>query len=185
MLHAEEALNRNLLAMRIMALSVLALGAGSAGIGGYLTFVVLPPLLATVEGAAKYLESFDADIDLDGSAAKVRSTAASMPSCPEEQYGGCAVFDLSATKAELNALADSLEEVDGSVQAKVVSLEARIHQVGLQLVYLRPMMTAIVGWMFAVSIVLALCGASFLVIDKKLEKMLQRPAKSTMTESQA
>lgn len=117
-----EVLGRQLLAIRILAVAVLAIGAGSAGISGYLLFIALPPILSTVDKTGQYLSDLRApDIDLEQSASRIRSAAASMPACPDEQYGGCLVLDLGQTKAELESLAVSLEKTDGNIQEKVAS----------------------------------------------------------------
>jgi hypothetical protein len=124
-------------------------------------------------------------MDLEQSAARIRSAAASMPACPDEQYGGCLILDLGQTKAELESLAVSLENTNRNIQEKVASFEERIHQLAIQLIFVRPMATAMMGWMLAVSLMLMLSGVTFLLIDKKIEKRLYRPTKGFIPESEA
>ncbi len=175
-----------MLAIRILAITVLAIGAASTGIAGYAFFIALPPLMSTVDQTVQYLSHLSApEIDLEQSAAKIRSAAANMPTCADEQYGGCTIFDLGQTKADLESLAVSLEETDGSIKEKVAGLEERIHQVAGQLTIVRPLATGIVGWMLAISVMLMISGVTFLLIDKKIEERVHRAAKGFISESEA
>jgi hypothetical protein len=178
-----------LIATKILASLMLLLGIGSMGIIGYLFFVVMPPILLTVDQTAEYLTSFELpDVSLQDSAEKIRNTAQSIPSCPEEQFGGCVVLDLRETKAELNDLADSIEGMKTDIEADTASLEKQVNQAGSQLAYLRPMMLAVGGWMFAVSTILTLSGVVFLLIDRELVKRahnLQHPEKRDPIASSA
>ena len=162
---------------------MLLLGIGSTAISAYVFFVVMPPVLLTVDKTAQYLTSLTlSDVSLQDSAEKIRKTGQSIPRCPEEQFGGCVVFDMRETKAELNSLADSIERASTDIEANSVILETQIHQAGSQLAYFRPIMLAVLGWMFAVSIVLTLSGIAFLLIDRDLEnraRNLQRLEKVT------
>ena|SRR5881397_3934230 len=149
---------------------MLLLGIGSTAISAYVFLVVMPPVLLTVDKTAQYLTSLTLpDVSLQDSAEKIRKTGQSIPSCPEEQFGGCIVFDMRGTKAELNSLADSIERAKTDIEANTVILETQIHQVGSQLAYTRPMVLVVAGWMFAVSIVLTLSGVAFLLIDRDLQ----------------
>lgn len=175
-----------LLAIRILAVVVLAIDAASTGVAGYAYFVALPPIMSTVDQTVQYLSDLRApEIDLEQSAAKIRSAAANMPTCADAQYGGCTTFDLRQTKADLESLAVSLEETDGSIKEKVASLEERIHQVAGQLAHVRLLATGIVGWMLAISIMLMISGITFLLIDKKIEARPYRAARGFISESEA
>lgn len=167
-----------LLAVKVLAVVILVLGLGSAGVTGYLFFVVLPPMLLTIDQTAEYLATLRVpDINLEESAGKIRAAADSMPGCPPAQYGGCLVFDMRQTKAELNDLAGSLEGVDSDIQANAAGLESQIRSTGSQLYFVRPMVLAMVGWMLAVSVVLALSGVAFLLVGREVDKRLRHGAK--------
>lgn len=175
-----------MLAIRILAVMVLGIGAASTGIAGYAFFVALPPIMSTVDQTVQYLSDLRApEIELGQSAAKIRSAAANMPTCADERYGGCAIFDLGQTKADLESLAASLEKTDGSLKEKVAGLEERIHQLAGQLTHVRLLATGIVGWMLAISVMLMITGVTFLLIDKKIEERLHRAAKGFIPESEA
>lgn len=180
---------RKLIAIKILASLMLLLGIGSMAIIGYLFFVVMPPILMTVDQTAEYLASFKLpDVSLQDAEEKIRNTAQSIPSCPGEQFGGCVVLDLRETKTELNGLADSIEGVKMDIEANTSSLENQINQAGSQLAYLRPMMLAVGGWMFAVSTLLTLSGIAFLLMDRELGKRarsLQHPEKRDPITSSA
>lgn len=163
-----------LLAVKILAVMILVLGLGSAGVTGYMFFIALPPMLSTIDQTADYLANLQVPvINLEESASKIRAAAESMPGCPPQQYGGCLVLDMRDTKSELNALAGSLENVNTDVQANAASLEAQLHNTGSQLLYVRPMVLAMVGWMFGVSVILTLSGAAFLLMVRSIEKQLR------------
>lgn len=175
-----------MLAIRILAVMLLAIGAASTGIAGYAFFVALPPIMSTVDQTVQYLSDLRApEIDLEQSAAKIRSAAANMPTCADTQYGGCTIFDLGKTKADLESLAVSLEETDGGIDAKVAGLEEKIHQVAGQLTHVRLLATGIVGWMLAISVMLMISRVTFLLIDKKIEERIHHAAKGFISESEA
>ncbi len=59
---------------------VLGIGAASTGIAGYAFFVALPPIMSAVDQTVQYLSDLRApEIDLEQSAAKIRSAADNMP----------------------------------------------------------------------------------------------------------
>jgi len=147
-------------------------------VSGYLFFMVLPPIISTVDNIASYLNKFQVPVlNLEESATKIRNAAESLPSCPEERFGGCAIIDLRHSKTELNGIAESIANVDSKIQTQIGTLENQIHQVGIQLGYVEPTMIALVGWMLAVSTLLMLSGILFLLIDRSIERRL-RPEKS-------
>lgn len=174
-----------MIATKILAGFILILGLGSTAISIYIFFVAVPPILATLDKTAEYLSSLTfPEIQLNDAAGNIRRAADGIQGCPGLQYGGCAVFDLRETKAELYGLADSMESVGEDVGTNASGLESRIHLTGSQLHYLRPMILAVGGWMLAVSVVLTLSGGIFLLIDKNLEKRIyilqQHASKDTL-----